>query len=736
MLFANPLAVAGFVPEHLIEVLPGQPVKLLSRHFSGYLDIGEGRHVFYWFIESESNPSEDPVIFWTNGGPGCSSMEGVLSEHGPFNLDNDDGTMTRNPYAWTRVANMLYVEQPLGVGFSFADTEQHITDESSAALNLLTLLKFFELYREFSKNKFYISGESYAGIYCPLLAEQVLHHNRDHAAERHINLAGLFVGNGCTGKASPSCGLSPAIETFEESPAGLEIALAYNHGLVGRSAFERIGTTCAGLVVDTEIQCVNVTTAGDEEDCWRLNETHWWCDITNTSDRVFGCCKALEDRYESMGTIDVYNVYAKCPLLKHSSQHRGRRIMWPVRKSRSRLRNPLVEFSDMPTSPRTTSGVMSGRSFGRLNGKEPRSRHKADHERLRKQRRYGFDGCDGDSVAMTDWLNRPDVRRALHVPESASQNPGPGTWAACNDYPKFNYTSTVLDLVPTYASFVAEKVKVCVFSGDVDDAVPTASTAQWVQSISTDKNWEPLQRWGPWYVENQVAGYISSFATTGEMFTFATIHGAGHMVPTDKPRQALALLWSFLTGAKIDSTYGETRVLSFKGSNDQSYSPGQEIIISSGTTFSLSVATDIKDSCKGAAEQPMVGFQWFRDGGLMVNESAMTLNLGVVSHCMIGEYAVIASCVDGSEGTAKIRLRVVSSSPNSNNESQSCSDRSSPNGGLSYAWVVLLVVLAVVAGYLVGKSQQPNDSRSDSVRTMRAGASVELSQVDQSANRS
>jgi hypothetical protein len=64
--------------------------------FSGYLTVSRqnGRYIFYWYVESQGNPSTDPVVLWTNGGPGCSGLLGFGTEHGPF-LIHKNGTVSR-----------------------------------------------------------------------------------------------------------------------------------------------------------------------------------------------------------------------------------------------------------------------------------------------------------------------------------------------------------------------------------------------------------------------------------------------------------------------------------------------------------------------------------------------------------------------------------------------------------------------------------------------------------------
>ena len=101
--------------------LPGFDGELLSKHHSGFLtvDLELGSHLFYYFVESEGNPAEDPVVLWLNGGPGCSSFDGFVYEHGPFKYDFNHGDvkLKTNPFAWSKVANMIYLDSPAGKEF-------------------------------------------------------------------------------------------------------------------------------------------------------------------------------------------------------------------------------------------------------------------------------------------------------------------------------------------------------------------------------------------------------------------------------------------------------------------------------------------------------------------------------------------------------------------------------------------------------------------------------------------
>lgn len=157
------------------------------------------------FLTSQNDPENDPVIVWFNGGPGCSSMLAWAQEHGPFHQDENNGTWYENPYSWNKFSNMLYIEQPAGVGYSFCDftnhpEDCHHSDDTIGRDNLYVILKWFEKYPEFKKNELYISGESYGGIYVPYTSFAVVHYN-EQAKKRgdfQPNLKGFMVGNGVT----------------------------------------------------------------------------------------------------------------------------------------------------------------------------------------------------------------------------------------------------------------------------------------------------------------------------------------------------------------------------------------------------------------------------------------------------------------------------------------------------------------------------------------------------------
>ena len=145
---------------------------LPSKWYSGYLSVTQSKALHYVLVESLNNVTTDPLLLWFNGGPGCSSMEGLFAELGPFIFDDGETIIKPNPFPWNMNASVLYIESPAGVGYSIAnnsDDYKH-SDVSQSEDLFAGLQDFFNAFPEMRANEMYITGESYAGVYVPYLA--------------------------------------------------------------------------------------------------------------------------------------------------------------------------------------------------------------------------------------------------------------------------------------------------------------------------------------------------------------------------------------------------------------------------------------------------------------------------------------------------------------------------------------------------------------------------------------
>ncbi|XP_020582940.1 serine carboxypeptidase-like 12 [Phalaenopsis equestris] len=198
-----PLALAAVNITHL----PGFEGALPFHLETGYVKVDElkGVELFYYFSESERNPAEDPVLLWLTGGPGCSAFSGLALEIGPlkFKVEKYEGklpSMIYNPNSWTKFSSVIFLDSPVGTGFSFSNTpEGCITGDLSWSEHATIFLrKWFIEHPQFISNPLYISGDSYAGKVVPVIAYNVLQGNE---AGQHpmLNFQGYIMGNPVTG---------------------------------------------------------------------------------------------------------------------------------------------------------------------------------------------------------------------------------------------------------------------------------------------------------------------------------------------------------------------------------------------------------------------------------------------------------------------------------------------------------------------------------------------------------
>ncbi|KAG2398051.1 Serine carboxypeptidase-like 34 [Vigna angularis] len=218
-----------------VYTLPGQP-PVKFKHYAGYITVNEthGRALFYWFFEATFKPEEKPVLLWLNGGPGCSSIGyGEAEELGPFFPQNSSQPqLTLNAYSWNNAANLLFMESPVGVGFSYTNTSRdlyELGDAITAKDSHAFIVKWFARFPQFRTHEFYIAGESYGGHYVPQLSELIFDNNRNPAMKDYINFKGFMIGN--------------AVLDDETDQKGY-VDYAWNHAVISDGLYHNITTKC------------------------------------------------------------------------------------------------------------------------------------------------------------------------------------------------------------------------------------------------------------------------------------------------------------------------------------------------------------------------------------------------------------------------------------------------------------------------------------------------------------
>ncbi|KAH3759102.1 peptidase S10 family protein [Pelomyxa schiedti] len=167
--------------------------------YTGYIEVDAPHNasLFYWFLESTNGNASAPVIMWLQGGPGCSCTMGMFSENGPYYV-TEDLQLYANEASWTDRFHMLFVDQPVGTGYSYTDDPAgYSSSEQDIAHNLYTfLVNFFTKFPQYAKNELYIFGESYAGKYIPSTAYYIYEANLNPIKTMTINLKGIGIGDG------------------------------------------------------------------------------------------------------------------------------------------------------------------------------------------------------------------------------------------------------------------------------------------------------------------------------------------------------------------------------------------------------------------------------------------------------------------------------------------------------------------------------------------------------------
>ncbi|CAH8290731.1 unnamed protein product [Eruca vesicaria subsp. sativa] len=238
--------------------LPGQPSNVDFRQYSGYITVNEerGRALFYWLVESPTTrePKSRPLVLWLNGGPGCSSVAyGAAEEVGPFRVGSDGKTLHNKLYAWNKLANLLFLESPAGVGFSYTNSTSDLYttgDQRTAEDSYRFLVNWFERFPQYKHRDFYIVGESYAGHFVPQLSKLVHERNKGFKNPA-INLKGFMVGNAVTDDYHDYIG------TFE---------YWWNHGLISDSTYHQLKKACYSVSSQhPSLQCMEALRSAELE---------------------------------------------------------------------------------------------------------------------------------------------------------------------------------------------------------------------------------------------------------------------------------------------------------------------------------------------------------------------------------------------------------------------------------------------------------------------------------------
>ncbi|XP_075811448.1 putative serine carboxypeptidase CPVL isoform X2 [Microtus pennsylvanicus] len=195
-LFLSPYIKAGKIKEGQKKSMVSPFFGMSLKSYSGYITVNKtyNSNLFFWFFPAQVDHKSAPVVLWLQGGPGGSSMFGLFEEHGPYVITRNMTVLARD-FPWTTTFSMLYIDNPVGTGFSFTDSlHGYAANEEDVAKDLYrALVQFFQLFPEYAKNSFYVTGESYAGKYVPAIAHYI--HTLNPSKVFKIQLEGIAIGD-------------------------------------------------------------------------------------------------------------------------------------------------------------------------------------------------------------------------------------------------------------------------------------------------------------------------------------------------------------------------------------------------------------------------------------------------------------------------------------------------------------------------------------------------------------
>lgn len=241
--------------QYIVETLPGFSGTLPFTLETGYITVGDVEF-FYYFVQSTGNPGADPLLLYMNGGPGCSGLNAFLFQLGPlkFNITDYTGglpSLIYEPDAWTKTANIIFIDAPVGAGFSYATTASAYasTDTSNTAQMQAFLRNWLAEHPSFQTNPVFVGSDSYAGVYTPMLATAILQGN-EAGFEPYVHLKGMIL----------SCP-----HTFTDLETNSKIPFAHRLALVSDALYESLEENCGGNFVDsTNTTCTEDLAAYDE----------------------------------------------------------------------------------------------------------------------------------------------------------------------------------------------------------------------------------------------------------------------------------------------------------------------------------------------------------------------------------------------------------------------------------------------------------------------------------------
>ncbi|KAJ6574370.1 Alpha/Beta hydrolase protein [Mycena capillaripes] len=194
----------------------------IARSFAGNVGVNRVDHpnttLFFWAFEKANGTltgcaaDTDPWMIWLNGGPGSSSMLGLMTENGPLQVMGNY-SIVQNNFSWSKLVDIFWIDQPVGTGYSTSDATGYVSDEDQMGRDFVEFLSnIVKIFPSLAKRPLYLAGESYAGTYIPYIAKTIF-----STPNPPVNLREMIVGDGTLGPVEVYNNL-PTVTVIETYP--------------------------------------------------------------------------------------------------------------------------------------------------------------------------------------------------------------------------------------------------------------------------------------------------------------------------------------------------------------------------------------------------------------------------------------------------------------------------------------------------------------------------------------
>ncbi|OJT10630.1 Carboxypeptidase sxa2 [Trametes pubescens] len=534
----------------------------LPRSFAGNINVNRTGHkndtLFFWGFEREGAngtltaaadvDNTDPWILWLQGGPGSPGLLGLATENGPIHVQSN-GSWVTNPYSWNTLADTIWIDQPVGTGFSTSSSKGYVDDEDQVAHDFLGFLtNLVKVFPSLATRPLYLMGESYAGMFIPYIVKRIF-----ASPSSPVTLRKIAIGNPALGSVATIRDL-PVVNILETYPA----IIGYDQDVF--NYFKEQHHLCG--------YDLNIT--------YPQNGTFPTLNFTSGQQAALNRAESHTTRTARSWKDIIANELAKRQRIPGESAditRSAKRSEWK-RDLSGRPNGTIDTWYGCDIFGEMTDYAVNF-TFPWTNG--------------------GFDAYDIPDATHpepvldpTTFLNDQLTRAALHAP--TSQN-----WSTTFDYP-FGSVSGRSDPSVEPIAFMSElaanasarNVSIVFYSGNDDARIQHRGTETLIQNFTFGGIQGFTRKPStPWYDDD---GNVAGIVHQERNLTYVLVAGAGHEVPQWRPAQALVFLREFVLGTNSNGTVEGSHVV---GGEDAAlsgdYLPGgTEIFYGSSTTASTS----------------------------------------------------------------------------------------------------------------------------------------------------